>query len=150
MICDRYKCQCIFFFCLVAKPVVIHKSINIRDGFFIFEIRLYYNPEPIQIKWYDNNRSLDDSMNLNSTYRETTVENNIYGSKVNVTGYLVYLRIKQTLNRSSSVYTCHISNNIGYTNVVFQEELNKDMFSRSAEEISTIKYETSMLTFIDI
>lgn len=138
-------------FCLSAKPVLIDKIVDIKDGigFVIFKIFLYSNPKPFLMKWYDNDQPLNGLIVVNSTFLETTVEISVYGTNVNVTGYSVFLQTKHMPLLSSTIYKCHIENSLGFINVVFNDlntpESESDMQSKSTMVIPSIKTETSML-----
>lgn len=140
-------------FCLSAKPVLIDKIVDIKDGigFVIFKIFLYSNPKPFLMKWYDNDQPLNGLIVVNSTFLETTVEISVYGTNVNVTGYSVFLQTKHMPLLSSTIYKCHIENSLGFINVVFNDlntpESESDMQSKSTMVIPSIKTETSMLEY---
>ncbi|XP_071181346.1 uncharacterized protein [Mytilus edulis] len=135
---------------VLSKPVLVEKTVDIKDGigFVIFEIFLYSNPKPFLIKWYDNDQPLNGLIVVNSTFLETTVAISVYGTNVNVTGYSVFLQTKHMPLLSSTIYKCHIENNLGFINVVFNDlntpEFESDMHKKSTMEIPSIKTETSM------
>lgn len=125
---------------LAAKPVLVDKSADIKDelGFAIFKIWFYSNPNPFQLKWFDNDQVLNGQIDAKHGFRETTLVIPVYGTQVNITGYSVFLQINHTLLSNSLVFQCHIENTLGFINVVFDElntsEFDEDMYSSSTSK----------------
>lgn len=132
------------FISLVAKPVLVDKSVDIKNGlgYVIFEVWFYSNPKPFQLKWFENDQVLNGQIGLKSGFRETAVVMPVYGTQVNITGYSVFLQTKHTFLSNSTVFKCHIENTLGFINVVFDElntaDSDEDMYSRSTKEMLSV------------
>lgn len=100
------------------------------------------------MKWYDNDQLLNGLIGVNSTFLETTVEMSVYGTIVNVTGYSVFLETKHIPSSRSTIYKCHIENDLGVITVVFNDlnapEFESDMLAMSTMVIPSKITETSM------
>lgn len=143
------------FFCLThvtAKPVFLDKSSLFQDKFLIFQIRIYSNPEPNAFQWFHNNQVIDDQRIVNTSLRETMVEITLHDTKVNATGYMVFLKTRFMPENSTTVYKCQIRNTEGAINVLFDETrthaFDGNIYTLSTMGNSSARYETSKSKYI--